>query len=448
MVMRSIMVLLVLAPSIQAQAPAQPTTFGPNDVWIVTNKLMPASRAVAEHYCAKRGVPVSHIIELPLPEGEEMSRDDFDARLRRPLRERLQALEQKDFILLTTYGVPIRIQGTQPKPEDAGKLAMLQADLQSLAKRLELTNTQLGLAGNDAGKAEGLRRAKQSLQNSQRQLEMQEAVLSGKDTHAAVDSELAMLWWKDYRLFRWELNWRYFTIPAEERQRRPRIVMTCRLDGPTPAVARRLVDDALAAEAAGGLQGTAYVDARGIKWESAGDEVGGSYGGYDESLRELASLFQSVKVPTKLDDRQELFQPGSCPNTALYCGWYALDTYTPAFELQKGSIAVHLASGEAVSLRNPNPRRWVPNLLKDGAAVSLGPVAEPYLIAFPKPATFFGFLLAGDTLVQSYWLSTHFTSWQIMLIGDPLYRPFGKTPKLKMSDVKQSPTRSRFPPGR
>jgi uncharacterized protein (TIGR03790 family) len=439
--------LLALTPAL-AQPPEKPTPFGPNDVWVVCNSRMPESRAVAEHYLAKRGVPADHLIALPMHGGEEISRPDYERQIRDPLRERLKDLRGKDFILLTTYGVPFRIQGSSPKPEDAPKLVVLRKDLQSVAERLKETEQQLQTAerNRDAASATNLRRAKQSLQTSHRQLEARELEMSQKDTHAAVDSELALMWWKDYRLYRWQINPRYFSIKDEQRRKLTPTVLTCRIDGPSPTVAKRIIDDALAAEAAGGPKGTAYVDARGIKWDSAGDAVAGTYGGYDESIRELADLFKQAGLTTTLDNRPEVFAPGTCPNTALYCGWYSLDTYVPAFSFEKGSIAVHIASGEAVSLRIPTPRRWVPNLLENGACVSLGPVAEPYLIAFPKPPTFFGFLLAGDTLVESYWLSSHFTSWQIMLIGDPLYRPFGKEPKLKMADVKQSPKGSRFPP--
>jgi uncharacterized protein (TIGR03790 family) len=260
-----------------------------------------------------------------------------------------------------------------------------------------------------------------------------------------VDSELSLLWWKDYPLARWQLNYRYFSVPAAVRLKAPPIVLTCRIDGPTPAVAKRLVDDALNTEA-GGLKGDSYLDARGIKWARAADLSGGSYGGYDESLRELAGLFRQAGMTVTLDDRPDVFATGRCLNCGLYCGWYALESYNSALELQTGSIAIHLASFEAVSLRD-RAQRWVPNLLLDGACATVGPVSEPYLIAFPKPATFFGFLLTGQySLVECYWLSNHFTSWQMMLIGDPLYRPFAKHPRLKVGDVKQSPMGSEFPP--
>lgn len=101
-----------------------------------------------------------------------------------------------------------------------------------------------------------------------------------------------------------------------------------------------------------------------------------------------------------------------------------------------------MASGEfeAVTLRNGQSKVWCPNLLKKGVAATIGPVAEPYTIGFPKPAEFFGFLATGEyTLVESYSRSLLFCSWMTVLVGDPLYNPFAKNPKLKSADVLPSP---------
>ena len=59
------------------------------------------------------------------------------------------------------------------------------------------------------------------------------------------------------------------------------------------------------------------------------------------------------------------------------------------------------------------------------AEQSRGPVSEPYLEAFPVPEVFFGLLVEGRlTLAECYALSVPYLSWQMVLIGDPLYRPF------------------------
>ena len=80
------------------------------------------------------------------------------------------------------------------------------------------------------------------------------------------------------------------------------------------------------------------------------------------------------------------------------------------------------------------------HLLIDGAAATIGPVGEPYTIGFPKPEEFYGFLVTGEyTLVESYARSQLFTSWMMVLVGDPLYNPYAKTPKLKSWEVLPSP---------
>jgi hypothetical protein len=60
---------------------------------------------------------------------------------------------------------------------------------------------------------------------------------------------------------------------------------------------------------------------------------------------------------------------------------------------------------------------------------TLGPVAEPYADAFPPPDLFFLRLAEGQyTLVESYFLCLPHLSWRMVLVGDPLYRPFKQGP--------------------
>jgi uncharacterized protein (TIGR03790 family) len=63
-------------------------------------------------------------------------------------------------------------------------------------------------------------------------------------------------------------------------------------------------------------------------------------------------------------------------------------------------------------------------MLTDGITATIGAVAEPYLAAFPEPKRFFSELIRGRTLVEAYYRAKPYNSWQMVLIGDPLYRPF------------------------
>ena len=243
-------------------------------------------------------------------------------------------------------------------------------------------------------------------------------------THrASVDSELATLFWPPFPSDGSKPNPLHHSRLGLGRP--PPTLMVCRLDGPDETIVRRMIDQALETERTG-LRGTVYLDARGRSAQSAG------YGQYDEDLRKLARMLdQATSLTVVLDDEEQIFQPGACPDTALYCGWYSLANYVDAFDFVPGAVAYHIASSEAVTLRKRPPRLWCPALLEDGVAATLGPVEEPFITAFPLPTEFFGLLLTGRwPLADCYYLTTPHVSWMMTLIGDPLYRPFAANPLL------------------
>ena len=139
-------------------------------------------------------------------------------------------------------------------------------------------------------------------------------------------------------------------------------------------------------------------------------------------------MFSSQTVlKVKEEQTVKLFQAGQCPNTAIYCGWYSLEKYIDAFDFADGAIGYHIASLEAADLRDPQSRQWCPAMLSDGITATFGAVDEPYLHSFPKPKDFFAELIKGRCLVEAYYHSKPFNSWQLILIGDPLYTPFKVT---------------------
>jgi uncharacterized protein (TIGR03790 family) len=221
-----------------------------------------------------------------------------------------------------------------------------------------------------------------------------------------------MVMFDEYELYRYqpnELKQRVFWFDVKT-------LMVSRLDGSSEKIALGLVEKAIAAERAG-LTGSAYFD--------SGKGGGGMYAKFDNYIHDTAML---VKNRTKLKVGEEttsaLFQPGQCPDTVLYCGWYSLAKYVDAFDFVVGAVGYHIASFEAINLRDPQSTQWCPSMLRDGITATLGPVAEPYLHTFPRPDEFFSQLLNGKQLVEAYYRTKPFNSWQMLLIGDPLYRPF------------------------
>lgn len=252
--------------------------------------------------------------------------------------------------------------------------------------------------------------------------------LQKNETYSSFDSELSLLFWLDYPLNRWQPNLLNYQFDGSPLRARKPTLMVSRLEAPTVAHTKRLVDDAIATEKAG-LAGKVYLDARGIPGESD-PKSRGSYGEYDQAIRDLAELLKKhSELSVVLDNKKELFQDGQCPDAGLYCGWYSLAKYVDAFEFARGAVGYHIASAEATTLRKPESQVWCKRLLEEGICATLGPVHEPYLSAFPRPDEFFVALLCGKySLVECYYRTKPFNSWVMVLIGDPLYNPYRAKP--------------------
>jgi len=401
-----IVILVLLVPSPRVWA------LEPQEILIIANGHIAESREIARYYCQVRGVPRENILSLPLGPKlpQTISRQDYERLLVQPIREEFDTrqLLGKIKCLLTVYGVPIKVGPRGTLTEQAEALQKLQAVAEPLRTKVE----QLQKNGQTASG---------EYKQSNRQLTHVQAAIArinGNETHASVDSELSMVLFDSYELYRWQPNVLKKGVD-DFLNLGLRTLMVSRLDGPGEAIAKGLIDKALSAEKTG-LKGTAYIDSRGIQGKSL-------YALYDQSLRDLAMFIKAeTDMPVQEEQTAALFAPGTCPQTALYCGWYSLAKYVDAFDFVDGAIGYHIASSEAASLRDPNSSQWCPAMLKDGITATLGPVAEPYLHAFPEPKAFFMELYEGKCLVEAYYHTQPLNSWQLLLIGDPLYRPFKK----------------------
>jgi len=380
----------------------------PNQILVVANTEQAASMSLARYYCKMRGIPPANVI--PVSVGAQLrdsiSRADYDQRLAGPIRRTFAAakvLSQIDCLVMT-YGIPYKVGPREPLRGFDAQLAKLRQTLQE--EKDEIAQLE------QKGETDSLVRQGRQLRVAQIQAEIDR--ITGTQTDASVDSELSLALSGNYELYRWQPNLLRTVGPHPFKT-----LMISRLDGPSYNIAKGLIDKALAAEQKG-LAGNACIDSRGLSQKDL-------YGHYDQSLRDLAVL---TRLQTTLTIRQEetgaLFAPGSCPQTALYCGWYSVGKYVDAFDFVEGAVGFHIASFEAASLHDPNSTQWCPAMLADGITATLGPVNEPYLHAFPEPSAFFGALFDGQCLVEAYYHALPFNSWQMLLIGDPLYRPFAK----------------------
>ncbi len=337
----------------------------PHEVLVIANRNASASQGLAKYYMEQRQIPRENLVLLWITDKETCSREAYETKVIPPVRRALEA--NPDIrALVTVHGVPLRIAG-DPEPE----------------KRTDK--------------------------------------MPKWDTTAALDSELSLVLHPGYEINFWQpnpfyLGFREQKLPVSQSQ----VMMVSRLDGSSPELVRRIIDDAIAAEA-GGLKGKMYLDAR---WPDPGEKKVSGYALYDRSLHRVAQHHEAqTLLPVKLDSRSELFDIGACPDTALYCGWYSLAKYVDSFTWSRGAVGYHMASSECVTLRKKDSPLWCKNILEKGAAATVGPVGEPYIQGFPMPEIFFNLLTEGRlTLAEAYLVSLPYLSWKMVLIGDPLYR--------------------------
>jgi uncharacterized protein (TIGR03790 family) len=155
-----------------------------------------------------------------------------------------------------------------------------------------------------------------------------------------VDNEMTLIMAGPYQTSGWlpnPFNLAYDRLPVIGRVR-ARTLMVARLDGPTPAIAMRLVDDALEVEKTG-LRGICYLDARGL----TGESHEGNYVWFDQHLIRLHDLLRQYSdMKLVLDKKPELFSPRSCPRRPFIAA--SPEEIFPAFKWQKGAVGYHVAS--------------------------------------------------------------------------------------------------------
>jgi uncharacterized protein (TIGR03790 family) len=386
---------------------------GPGDqVVVIYNTRVPESKDVADHYVEIRDVPTNQVFGLDLSPDEEISRTEFEVTLQRPLERLLQerklwrmasdlvpgtnggpatpvwrVKESRIRYAVLCYGVPLRIAKDPNLNEPAA--AKLRAEFRtdgaavdSELALLPLIEQNLPLSG--------------PIPNP----------LRGVTNQAAMDPTNGVL-------------------------------MVARLDGPSPAIARALVDKAVEAER-DGLWGRAYFDLRGI--------TNSSYKLGDEWFRNAAELCRHLGFDTEIDDKESLF-PVEYPMSqiAIYCGWLNESIGgaigRPHVEFMPGAFAYHLFSFSAQSIRTTN-RFWVGPLLARGATVTMGCVDEPLLQWTPNiPVVLSRLIYYGFSFGESAYAGQDVLSWQTTVVGDPLYRPFREQPELRRAQlmVRHSP---------
>jgi uncharacterized protein (TIGR03790 family) len=347
-------------------------------VLVVFNSRSAESAQIAKIYAEARAIPADNLIGLDVANEIEISREDYQRSVERPLRaafdrnlwwsrstgeDGLTRPTSNDIrIIVTVRGMPLRIKDTNDIISGAGKDG----------KRGASVDSELAMLG-----------------------------VEGLPTEGALSNPF----FKSERSI-WET---YF----------PWIMLTSRIDGASRGTCERIIKDSVETEKIG-LNGFSYVDRS------------GKYPQGEQWLSAIAQRNAAMGIPTITDHAEDTFAAGyPMAHAALYFGWYDPNIsgpfLKPAFRLRRGAIAVHIHSFSACQLSDER-KNWCAGLLERGAAATVGNVDEPYLGLTHHLDILHSRLLDGFTWAEACWMSLPATSWQTVCLGDPLYRPFPKKP--------------------
>ncbi len=372
-----------------------------DEVVIVYNTKVPESRQIANYYAAKRLVPESQIFGYALTTNQDISRKEFRDELQMPLAK---ALSSKKLWRIGSVGVP----ATANLPEHTERRVLET----KIRYAVLCYGVPLRIEADANLKEPGAEKLRPELRRDE----------------AAVDSELALLpkIEQDLPLSGPLRNPTYGATNGFAVDPTNGVLMVARLDAPSADIVRGMIDKALEAET-NGLWGRAYFDLRNIT------EPGFKMG--DDWIRGAAEICIHLGFETVVDENPGTFPPGfPMSNIAWYAGWYdgeVTGPFLPAkVEFMPGAFAYHLHSYNAGTLHSTT-HGWAGPLLAKGATITMGTVNEPYLSGTPEIAVFTArMIFYGFTFGEAAYASLPFLSWQSTIVGDPLYRPFGKNPDL------------------
>ncbi|MEK7468561.1 MAG: TIGR03790 family protein [Planctomycetota bacterium] len=346
-----------LAETGQVDRPFDPATA----VVLIVNDAVPESVDIGKHYCAMRRIPEANICHVTVAREETTNWKDFLEKILGPFLNHLDKFPEAIFVV-PTYGIPLRIaneksdKNPESQPMGLGNSACVDAELALALQPLH-------------------------------------------ETEAWVDNPLFR---KDRRITRDD-----------------QYLMVSRLDGPTPAIARALVDKAVYAETYG-PRGIAWLDTRGFQ------EDGGSYGSTDCEMRQCLPVWDEYKIEHKDEDTPELVDVSTCANALFYWGWYTGQyNGTKAYTFNPGAVGAHLHSFSATTIRS-DKAQWVGPLLAHGITCTLGTVYEPFTVGFPAMNILYDRMLKGYTWGEAGAMAARINSWMCVYVGDPLYAPWSK----------------------
>jgi len=119
---------------------------------IIVNSNSKESKELAAYYAEKRKLSQTQIVALDLPLEENISREDYVNKLVQPLRSELTARKLLAHpVLVTTYGVPLRIQAPAQNESIKAKVRELEAiQAEAYSQLLQVLTNLQKIAGEES----------------------------------------------------------------------------------------------------------------------------------------------------------------------------------------------------------------------------------------------------------------------------------------------------------
>lgn len=356
----------------------------PESVLVLFNNTIPESKKLADDYSLNRSIPEENLIGLSLPDTEIITRQQYKELIEIPLKK-----------LFDT-----RKLWQRGKAQDGTILA----GVNKIRVIAVMKGVPLKISQDDSYKSQ------KAIPNNL--TEQQKFLFTNS---AAVDSELAFLSVENYDLTGPSNNQYFKSSKPITEANVPYLMLVGRIDAHSYEVCHRMIKDAVAIEKSG-LWGRAYFD------------LSNKYPDGDLWIRGAAVRTAAQGIPCIINPWNDSYTQNYPMNeAAIYYGWYEWNVNGPflnhLFQFKPGAVAVHLHSFSADTLRDLN-KNWSAPLLARGAAATIGNVYEPLLGFTHQFQIMQQRLLEGFTLVEAAYSAIPVVSWQGIVLGDPLYRPF------------------------
>ena len=371
--------LLTFALLVLAYAPGASAQSGEN-VAVVINDLSPESQKIGMAYVSARSIPSANVLHIRTATTETVDRVTFIRTIAGPIVAALarEGLQDRVLYIVLTKGIPLRVNGTVGQN---GTMASVDS---------EITLLYRGMAG--------------------------EAI---RDTSVIANP--------------------YYLGDRDITEARPfthhglDIFLVSRLDAYTVDEAMRLIEKGASPQAGGKVvldQRDALVNRTGETWlELAAERLAA------QGLGEQVVLETTPKPARGITDVIGYFSWGSTdPQNRVR---------TSGMSFAPGAIAAAFVGSDARTFREPSAA-WIPtgdannrtswhegspeslvgDLIREGVTGAAGYVSQPFLNGTIRPQILFPAYAAGFNLVEAFYLAMPFLSWQTIVIGDPLTRPF------------------------